>query len=110
MIPVEKASTIKLLLEKGRGQDLLDIIAGISEYSISQNLDEEPDLETVKLVSAARRHISFISKYGLEKRYVDLDGHFEFPSPEKFEEWLLAGAPGIVQEELDAYLEAHPLV
>jgi hypothetical protein len=105
----EKTSTIKSLLDCGRGQDLLDIIHGISKYSVSQNLNDEPDLETVKLVSAAKRHIQFISKFGSKNKYVEIDGQFMFPSPEKFDKWLLAGAPGIEKEELDAYLVENPL-
>jgi len=106
---INKASIIKDIVNEGRANDLLDLLAGRSIYNISRTENEDIGLELTKIISGARRHLQFIDKFGFDKEYAEEDGVKYFPSPDKFEKWLMIGAPGIEQEELDGYLMNKPL-
>jgi len=80
--------------------DLHDLLLGISKHNVGVGFEGEPPLEAVKLVSAVRSHLLFLEQFGSETTHKIVDGMHHFAYPEKFDEWLDAGAPGVNVEEL----------
>ncbi|ODB85663.1 hypothetical protein A3194_12580 [Candidatus Thiodiazotropha endoloripes] len=105
---VPNRKDIEKILNAGREGDLYEILSGTSPFSEKTKWGEDESLETIKLVSAVKRQLLFVSKYGHERNHVEEGGTHYFSHPEKIEEWLEKGAPGIIQEEISAYLDANP--
>jgi hypothetical protein len=100
---------IEVILNAGREDDLYELLVGTSPFSEKIKLDEDTSLETVKLVSAVKRQLLFVSKFGHKRKHVEEGGTHYFSHPEIIEDWLEKGAPGITKEELIAYLGANPI-
>lgn len=100
---------IELILSAGREGDLYDLLIGTSPLTEQAKWGQDMPLEIVKLVSAVKRQLLFVSKYGYGRKHVEENGTHYFSHPEKIDEWLKKGAPGITQEELTAYLGAKPI-
>ena len=100
-----KQDLIRGLIAAGRTRELRDLLRGLSPFSDRSPkgaLELAPVAET-KLVAAARNHLEFVSEFGFERSHVVTDGgkhHFAYP--EKFEEWIRIGAPGVSLVELTA--------
>ncbi len=100
-----KQDLIRGLVAAGRTRELKDLLVGLSPFSdrsAKGALELAPIAET-KLVAAARNHLEFVSKFGFERSHVTTEGgthHFAYP--EKFEEWVRIGAPGVSLAELTA--------
>jgi hypothetical protein len=80
-------------------------LCGLSPFSERPSeaaLGLAPVAET-KLVAAARSHLAFIAEFGLERSHVITNERtHHFSSPEKLEEWLRIGAPGVSLAEVTA--------
>lgn len=102
-------SLIKRMLSNGRIQDLLDLMDGESEYSSDSTENMPRDEEERMLRGDALDHVRFGSKFGFSKDRVIEDEKVYCSRPKEFDEWIRRGAPGIVPDELMAYLRDHPL-
>jgi len=100
-----KQDLIRGLIAAGRARELRDLLRGLSpfcERSPRGPVELAPVAET-KLVAAARGHLDFIVQFGAERSHVITgEGAHYFSSPEKFEEWLRIGAPGVSLSEVIA--------
>jgi hypothetical protein len=100
-----KQDLIRGLIAAGRARELRDLLLGLSplcERSPRGPVELAPVAET-KLVAAARGHLAFIAQFGVERSHVITgEGAHHFSSPEKFEEWLRNGAPGVSLSEVIA--------
>jgi hypothetical protein len=93
------------LIEKGKAEDLVDLILGDSAYRVSGEVefssDEERDVYVMTI-----EHLRFISRYGMQSGPVKENGKVHFPYPDYFEKWFEVGTPGLTQEDLRNYM-AH---
>lgn len=101
---MSKAELIRELFAKGKSGDLFDLLSGTSPYNEnkpSSGSVQLASIELTKLVAGARRHLSFVAKYGSDKKHVieENGGHF-FSNERRFEEWLDADAPGVSLTEV----------
>jgi len=102
-VNIKKEELIARLLQNGNSMELYKLLMGISDYNQGQDRVGY-SLEETKLISAARNHLSFVAKFGdKEAHVVDGEKHY-FSYPEKFNEWIEAGAPGILVKELELCL------
>lgn len=100
---MDRAAMIDFLVSHGGAAELHDLLRGVSVHNAGgdgSDVADSSSLLAIKLVSAAKAHLSFVSKYGPEETHViEGDAHY-FPFPGKFAEWVGDGAPGISSEEL----------
>jgi hypothetical protein len=108
-----KSEIITRLIADGRAAELRDLLLGVSAYNVeiasAETAPDYPSLHVTRLVSAARSHLDFISRFGSGKTHV-IDGqthHFSYR--EKFAEWLVQDAPGVSFAELEALAKASNL-
>jgi len=106
---MNKSELIRNLVENGRALDLLRMLEGESPYTneASEGAPKEPAL--AKLWMAALYHLRFVAEFGNRPDTVMKDGKWCSAFPKEFSEWIDAGAPGIVVEELERYLQDNPL-
>lgn len=57
----------------------------------------------------AEVHLSFVEKYGTKSLQAQEGKHHRFAYPQEFENWLAAGAPGVEDADVEAYLTANPI-
>jgi len=91
MIDIE---IFKQLMFQGRADDLLKLLEGESMYTSCSVED----------------HLNFVSKFGFDVDKIVEGGMVYSERREGFNTWLKMGAPGIEPDELEAYLNDHPLV
>jgi hypothetical protein len=101
-----KTDLITQILDSKQEAELFKLLMGLSDCNIEESKNSEFTLEETKLISSARSHLSFIVKYGESKTHVIESGMHYFAYPDKFRDWLMAGAPGVSLEELKKVL-AH---
>ena len=102
-------SLLKRMLSNGRIRDLLCLMEGESEYT-SDSTENMPRNEEERMLRGdALDHVRFGCKFGFSKDRVIEDEKVYCSRPKEFDEWIMRGAPGIVPEELMAYLADHPL-
>lgn len=102
-VNIKKEELIDRLLQNGSSMELYKLLMGVSDYNQEQ-ARVEYSLEETKLISSARSHLLFVEKFGIkESHVVDGEKHY-FAYPEKFSEWIQAGAPGVLLEELELCL------
>lgn len=96
-------------MHAGRAQDLFELVAGISPFTISSIAVEPMSPEVVKLWQLTMTHLQFVARLGLNKNEAQEGKRWWFAYPEEFELWLKEGAPGVSVEELLAYINERPL-
>jgi hypothetical protein len=104
---IKKEELINLLMKNGYSNELYKLLMGISDFSKEQATTAvDFSLEDTKLISSARSHLSFVTKFGeKESHIVEGEKHY-FSYPEKFDEWIKAGSPGVLLEELELCLNS----
>ena len=95
------------LLHTGGAKELHQILMGMSPFcqedvSSPALTDEEQELWTL-----AVHHLAFVAENGLEATAFWREGLFHCPYPEEFQKWLEMNAPGLAEEDLDAYLASY---
>ena len=99
-------------LARERPQDLHDLLMRTSQYCIS-----EADLSSVSLDPSgtlwtlAIHYLLYVIEFDLPD---DIEGRwvgdrFRPSHLKEFNQWVMVGAPGLVSEELECYLNANPL-
>ncbi|MGE8098601.1 hypothetical protein [Pseudomonas fluorescens] len=104
-----KIETIKKLISVGRAKDVLDFVEGDSPYISEVSLGAPQEQELRRLWVIAVHHLRFVSEFGVSSSGVHKDGKYLTAFPEGFEQWLQAGAPGVADEDISAFLKDHPL-
>ena len=104
-----KSEKIRILYDRGHERELWKLVLGISPHNRKEAIVPSvvpEDIETLKLFGAARSHLHFIANFGRDKSHViDGDTHY-FSHPEKFNEWLMRDAPGVLEEDVDRLCES----
>lgn len=100
---------ISNMVAKGRADDLLEIMMGMSEFNLPFSSKEPMTNCEQKRWQMAMLHLKFVSRYGLHVNEVEDEGKQYFSYPEEFEQWLHAGHPGVENEEIVNYLKKNPL-
>ncbi len=98
-------------LASERPQDLHDLLMGTSQYC---RPEEHPSISSEAsgiLWTLAVHYLLYVIEFGIpvdnEGRWV---GDRYRPShAQEFDQWIAIGAPGLVSEELNCYLNANPL-
>ncbi len=112
-----KIELIRELVSARRGAELRLMAIGVSEYCNQENdrkatYPEELDRPNPKgnIASDALEHLGFTAKYGEDTESVTNDeGHIHFAYKREYEQWLVAGAPGLFLDEIQLYMERVPL-
>lgn len=103
--------SIKALYKSKSRKDLLDLLLEESKYTISaeEYNGEEINLtmQESELRGCAIEHLRFIINYGFLKETVNDNGKIYSPYYKEFENWLEAGCPGILEVELETYLNEN---
>lgn len=100
---------LKKMLKPDRVSDLYDLMQGESKYSTDSTENMPSTEEEIEARHLAIEHVWFVSKFGMAKSKVVVGAKVHTAYPEYFEKWLELGAPGIVSEEVEAYLKENPL-
>jgi len=100
-----KSELLSYLTERKKYKELYELLLGISDDSLATSASEEPSLDVVKLVSAARNHLAFLDKFGDQQSHVCVDEIHYFSYPERYAEWINSGAPGVSLEELQRLVQ-----
>lgn len=109
---------IQRLYSLGRAQDLHKLIIGESSFSLPPGkgdnypiggTDRNFEFHESFICRMAEEHLWFVSEFGPDIAKASRDGKYYSSYPEYFEKWLAIGCKCLHQEEIDAYLEAHPL-
>ncbi|MDZ5633910.1 hypothetical protein [Janthinobacterium sp. GMG1] len=98
-----KEELIDKLLKIDGSMELYKLLMGISDFNRERD-NVDYSLGEAKLISAARNHLSFVAKFGNKESHVIVGEKHYFSYPDKFNEWIQAGAPGIFIEELELCL------
>lgn len=107
-----KSEMIDSLLKSGNESALFQLVQRLSDFNERNNDSAHVQLSTLedtRLVGTAREHLKFISKFGRDKRHVFIEGKHHFAYPEKFQEWISAGSPGVSENELRKLCESLKL-
>jgi hypothetical protein len=105
----KKANIIRAIVAAGRGPDLLALMEGESPYTSLDNPGAPRENPAGRIWSMALHHMRFVAKFGTEVQKATEGDHFYSAYPEDFDKWLSIGAPGVTEDELQAYLSDHPL-
>ncbi len=99
-------------LARERPQDLHDLLIGTSQYCISKAELPSVSLDlSGTLWTLAIHYLLYVIEFNLPD---DIEGRwvgdrFRPSHLKEFDQWVTIGAPGLVSEELDCYLNANPL-
>ncbi|MEW8194018.1 MAG: hypothetical protein AB2793_09925 [Candidatus Thiodiazotropha sp.] len=104
---------VEALYKGDKRKDLLDLLLEESKYTIpvEEYTGEVPDLSMYEreLQGCAIDHLRFVTKYGFIKEKVNDNGKIYSPYYEEFKDWLKAGCPGLLEVELQAYVNENPV-
>jgi len=106
---LEKVEAIRKLISVGRAKDILDFAEGESSYISERSLGAPQEQELRRLWVLAVHHLRFVSEFGVSSSREYKGGKYLTAFPEAFDQWLQAGAPGISNEDFNAFLKDHPL-
>lgn len=106
---MEKIKLIKAMMKAGRAEDLLTFVEGESPYLTDASEGVPNALELRRNWILVVYHLRFVSIFGHEKSPQQWKGKILASYPSDFEFWLGAGAPGIAEVDLQAYLADYPL-
>ncbi|WP_092358881.1 MULTISPECIES: hypothetical protein [Pseudomonas] len=106
---MEKIKLIKAMMKAGRAKDLLTFVEGESPYLTDASEGVSNALELRRNWILVVHHLRFVSIFGHEKSPQQWSGKILASYPSDFEFWLDAGAPGIAEVDLHAYLADYPL-
>ena len=99
-------------LARERPQDLHDLLIGTSQYCISKAELPSVSLDlSGTLWTLAIHYLLYVIEFDLPD---DIEGRwvgdrFRPSHLKEFNQWVTVGAPGLVSEELECYLNANPL-
>lgn len=95
-----KSELLSYLFDRKKYKDLYELLLGVSDANVAASLSDEPSLDVVKLVSAARNHLAFLDRFGDLQNHVCVDDIHYFAYPDEYAKWLSIGAPGVSVDEL----------
>ncbi|BGD29196.1 hypothetical protein L4O78_006317 [Pseudomonas aeruginosa] len=106
---MDKVDIIRELIRLGKVKVVLEFVEGDSVYisDASEGVPQHPDLRRIWVMMV--HHLRFVSEFGDALETQCKDGKYLSPHYEEFEAWLSAGAPGIADKDLRAYLKENPL-
>jgi len=85
------------------------LLEGDSDFTSDESEGAPDDRQLARLWVAAIYHLHFVAEFGDEEELRCKDGKWLSPFPLEFRGWLDAGAPGIAMNDLQRYVEHHPL-
>lgn len=106
---MNKTETIRALVAADRAVDVRELVLGISRFCISEIASSPRSEVEEELRQMAEVHLSFIENYGTKALHVQEGPRHRFAYPQEFEAWLAAGAPGVEDADVEAYLSANPI-
>lgn len=106
---MNKIEIIRALVCSGRARDVLDFVEGDSIYISDASLGAPQDPELRRIWVMVVHHLRFVSEFGDTPTTQCKDGKYFSPHPDDFNAWLDAGAPGVADEDVMAYINENPL-
>ena len=105
---MDKVDIIRELIRLGKVKVVLEFVEGLCIYiRCFRRVPQHPDLRRIWVMMV--HHLRFVSEFGDALETQCKDGKYLSPHYEEFEAWLSAGAPGIADKDLRAYLKENPL-
>jgi hypothetical protein len=100
---------VRKLVEKGRSNDLVDLMEGESEYCSESTENIPKSKDELYAYHMALEHLRFVSRFGVDVQKMKEGTHFYSAYPEYFEQWLSSGCVGITYADLISLLADKPI-
>src|SRR5512138_60440 len=103
-----KSQILVVMVSQGFAREVLALLLGESKYNRADSPGAPIEKGELRLRAAAMSHLRFVAISGANEGLLEYEGHAYSGKPEQLNEWLLAGAPGVTTEELNAFVADHP--
>lgn len=100
---------VKQLIASGGAVDLHNLLMGVSPYCRKHVETATLDEREHELWTLAIHHLLFVIRFGRNSGGEWEDEIYHSAYLDEFQKWLYSGAPGLVEDDLNAYLHDHPI-